>query len=89
MNRLSSMPLPKVTLAALWRGQGSPIGFDTGRSLRSTFDHTRAAWLRAELKGAVNTIQKACYGTSAVYSCEDIHCPLRERCKDSVSPWRF
>jgi hypothetical protein len=89
MNRLSSTPLPQVTPVASRRGQGPPIKFDTEQGLRSTSDRTRAAWSRAELRGPVNTIVKACYRTSAVYSCEDIQCPLRERCKGSVSPWRF
>ena len=89
MNRLSSTPLPQVTPAASWRGQGPPISFDTEQVLRSTSDRKRAASPRAELRGPVNTILKVCYGTSAVYSCEDIQCPLRERCKGSVSPWRF
>ena len=61
----------------------------TVQRLRSEEHRFAGMWPDVQMTDPVNNAAKACFGTSAVYSCPDMRCPLREKCTRAVSPWRF
>ena len=102
MNRKSLTPIWQIEPSASWRGK-DPLATNTGNRQgtvypgdvesaqrpRSREERITAMWPRDQLTDPANSTMKACFGTSAFYSCEEKQCPLRDRCARSVSPWRF
>jgi hypothetical protein len=102
MNRIPLTPVPQTAPAASWHGKDPPASnsgdrygayghADAEGARRRRLEEDRVTGIRpgGPVTGPVNTTMKACFGTSAVYSCADRQCPLRARCTRAVSPWRF
>ena len=102
MNHILSTPVPKAAPATLWQGNDTPplsasdhyqtiyrSEVETPRRLRSEEQRIATVWPGGHTIDPANEARKACFGTSAVYSCLDKQCPVRDTCTKAVSPWRF
>ena len=102
MNRKSLTPIRQTEPSAAWRGKDPPAtntgdhygtvqpgNVETPHRPRSGEERIVAMRPRDQETDPVNSTVRACFGTSAVYSCTEKQCSLRDRCTRSVSPWRF